>query len=436
MGETETPGRVETRSLRPLRMAETGQPAPFRLGAPAYLVAFAGWVAAAVLLLDSAEELTGLSVSGTGPVGAAHAIGLVFFPFAVAAAVWQLLPVMLRNDPARPRLRWLVLALLAAGVPLAVGVATGRDVLAAFGSVLLAAGLALLLAELASLVRGAPGGRLLVVSRPAVALAGAHAAAAFALGAVVLSDGGPEPLGIPYERLLLIHLSLALIGWLTVLIAAVGRTLVPMLGLSAAARPRRAPFAELTLVAGLWLFVGGVAGSSDALVGLGVLLMLVGLAAPARLFVRVAASGRIGVREGPVAHVAIGLVFLAQAAVLALGAAAGVFSDRRAAIAGVLFLGVGWAVGVIVGHAGKLVSLSGWGSWPPGPRPKQAELYPRVGWQLESVLFALGVELLALGVLADADSVARAGGALLVAAALVALGSAVETVRRVVVARP
>jgi hypothetical protein len=436
MGETGTPGRVETRSLRPLRMAETGQPAPFRLGAPAYLVAFAGWVAAAVLLLDSAEELTGLSVSGTGPVGAAHAIGLVFFPFAVAAAVWQLLPVMLRNDPARPRLRWLVLALLAAGVPLAVGVATGRDVLAAFGSVLLAAGLALLLAELASLVRGAPGGRLLVVSRPAVALAGAHAAAAFALGAVVLSDGGPEPLGIPYERLLLIHLSLALIGWLTVLIAAAGRTHVPMLGLSAAARPRRAPFAELTLVAGLWLFVGGVADSSDALVGLGVLLMLVGLAAPARLFVRVAASGRIGVREGPVAHVAIGLVFLAQAAVLALGAAAGVFSDRRAAIAGVLFLGVGWAVGVIVGHAGKLVSLSGWGSWPPGPRPKQAELYPRVGWQLESVLFALGVELLALGVLVDADSLARAGGAMLVAAALVALGSAVETVRRVVVARP
>jgi hypothetical protein len=393
-------------------------------------------VAAAVLLLDSAEELTGLAIGGTGLVGAAHAIGLVFFPFAVAAAVWQLLPVMLRNDPARPRLRWLVLALLAAGVPLAVGVATGRDVLAAFGSVVLAAGLGLLLAELASLVRGAPGGRLLVVSRPAVALAGAHAAAAFALGGVVLSDGGPEPLGVPYERLLLVHLTLALVGWLTVLIAAVGRTLVPMLGLSAAARPRRAPFAELTLVAGLWLFVGGVAGPSDVLVALGVLLMLAGIAAPARLFVRVAASGKIGMREGPVAHVAVGLVFLAQAAVLALGAAAGVLADRRAAIAGVLFLGVGWSVGVIVGHAGKLISLSGWGSWPPGPRPKQADLYPRVGWQLESVVFALGVELLALGVLADADSVARAGGALLVAAALVALGSAVETVRRVVVARP
>ena len=436
MSETQAPRRVDSRAMRPLRMAETGQPAPFRLGAPAYLVAFGGWIVAAALLLGSAGELTALAVSEGGPVGAAHAIGLVFFPFAVAAAAWQLLPVMLRNDPSRPALRWVVLGLLVGGLPLAVGVATDRPALAAFGSVVLASGLVLLLAELASLVRGAPSGRMLVVSRVAVALAGANAAAAFILGAVVLSDGGPEPLGVPYERLLLVHLSLALIGWLTVLIAAVGRTLVPMLGLSAAARPRRAPLAELTLVAGLWLFVAGVAGSVDALVATGVVVMLGGLAAPARLFARVAISGTIGVREGPVAHVALGLVFLAQAALLALAAAAGSLSDRRAAIAGVLFLGIGWAVGVIVGHAGKLISLSGWGSWPPGPRPRQADLYPRAVWQVEVVLFAVGVELLAGGVALDAETAARAGGVLLVAAALVALGAALETVRRVVAARP
>ena len=436
MSETQAPRRVDSRAMRPLRMAETGQPAPFRLGAPAYLVAFGGWIVAAALLLGSAGELSALAVSEAGPVGAAHAIGLVFFPFAVAAAAWQLLPVMLRNDPSRPALRWVVLGLLVGGLPLAVGVATDRAALAAFGSVVLASGLVLLLAELASLVRGAPSGRMLVVSRVAVALAGANAAAAFILGAVVLSDGGPEPLGVPYERLLLVHLSLALIGWLTVLIAAVGRTLVPMLGLSAAARPRRAPLAELTLVAGLWLFVAGVAGSVDALVATGVVVMLGGLAAPARLFARVAISGTIGVREGPVAHVALGLVFLAQAALLALAAAAGSLSDRRAAIAGVLFLGIGWAVGVIVGHAGKLISLSGWGSWPPGPRPRQADLYPRAVWQVEVVLFAVGVELLAGGVALDAETAARAGGVLLVAAALVALGAALETVRRVVAARP
>ena len=431
-----TRGRTEGRSLRPLKMAETGQPAPFRLGAPAYLAAFGGWVAASLLLLESASELTGLAISGAGPVGAAHAIGLVFFPFAVAAAVWQLLPVMLRNDPPRPRLRWVVAALLAGGIPLALGVAEGSDSLAAFGAVVLAAGLALLLLELATLIRRAPSGRLLVVSRPAVALAGLHAAAAFALGAVVLRDGGPEPLGIPYERLLLVHLSLALIGWLTVLIAAVGRTLVPMLGLAPTAPRRRAPVAELVLVAGFWLYLAGVAWAVDALVAAGVLVMLGGLVPSARLFGRVAASGKIGVREGPVAHVAVGLVFLVQAALLALAAVAGVVSDRRAAVAGVLFLGLGWAVGVIVGHAGKLISLSGWGSWPPGPRPKQADLYPRTGWQVEAVLFTSGVELLAGGVVLDSETVARIGAGALVLAALVAFGSAAETVRRVVAARP
>jgi hypothetical protein len=412
-------------------MAHTGRPAPFRLGAPAFLTALGGWLAAAALLVASSPELARLAVGGETTVAAAHAIGLVFFPFAVAAAVWQLLPVMLRNDPPRPRLRWVVLALLGAGVPLALGVATGRTPLAAASAAVLGAGLLLLLAELGLLIRGAPRERTLVVSRPAVALAGAHAAAAFALGALVLADDGPEPLGIPYERLLLVHLLLALVGWLTVLIAAVGRTLVPMLGLAPAAPRRTVPAAELLLVGGLWLLVGGIAGSVDALVAVGVAVLLAGLAAPARLFVRVARSGTIGVREGPVAHVAAGLVFLLQAAALALAAAAGAVADRRAAVSAVLLLGLGWAAGVIVGHLGKLIALSGWGSWPPGPRPKQAALYPRRGWQGEVVLFALGVELLAAGVLLESETVARAGAVLLVGAAALALACASETVRRV-----
>ena len=238
-------------------MAATGRPAPFRLGAPAYALALAGWLAATFLLTASTTDLVDLSLAGERPVAAAHAVGLVFFPFAVAAAVWQLLPVMLRNDPPRPWLRWLVLPLVAAGIPLAFGLATGRDGLAAASAALLAAGMVLLLVELAQLVRGAPPGRLLVVSKTAVALAGAHAAAAFALGVIALAASGSEPLGVPYERLLLIHLALALVGWLTVLIAAVGRTLVPMLALAAAAPKRRAPIGELVLVAGLWTFVVG-----------------------------------------------------------------------------------------------------------------------------------------------------------------------------------
>ena len=59
-------------------------------------------------------------------------------------------------------------------------------------------------------------------------------------------------------------LSLALLGWLTVMILAVGRTLVPMLAAAAAEQPRRVPWPELALVGGLWTFAIGLSGSVDA----------------------------------------------------------------------------------------------------------------------------------------------------------------------------
>jgi len=428
VGSVEDTRRRDTTRWLPL--AATGRPAPFRLGGPAYAAALLGWLAAAILFLAAAPDLVATRVSDGTVVAAAHAIGLVVFPFAVAAAVWQLVPVMLRNDPPRAWTRWAALPLLAAGTPLAFALATDRERLAAVAAVLLGAGMLLLLVELAALIRGAPPGRTLVVSRPAVALAGAHAAAAFGLGVAVLAGDGPEPFGLSYERALLVHVSVALVGWLTVLIAAVGRTLVPMLGLAASAPPRRVPAAELAIVAGLWLAVAGLAAPADALLAAGVVVVLAGLAAPARTFLRVARTGTIGWREGPVAHVTLGLLFVLQAVGLALVAAAGAVDGRRAAVTVVLLLGVGWAAGTILGHLGKLVSLSAWGSWPPGPRPKQAELYPRRGWQAEVVLFAPGAELLALGVLLESTAVARAGGAFLVAAAAVALACGVETVRR------
>jgi len=420
-------GPPPARRMRELRMAATGHPAPFGVTAPAYALAVSGWVAAAAALVASADVLAEGAIFGSGPVLAAHLVALVLFPCAVAAAVWQLLPVMLRNDPPTRRLRPVVLPLLAAGVPLAAGIALDVAPLAAAGAVLLALGLVMLLAEAAALIRGAPPGRTLVVSRPAIALALAHAAVAFALGAVAFADGGPDPLGIPYARFLLIHLSVALIGWLTVLIAAVGRTLVPMLGLAATPPKRSAPLAEAGIVAGLWIYVAGLALGADGAVVAGIAVMVAGLSPVALRFLRVARTGTIGVREGPVAHVAVGLAFLLQAAALGVLASLGEVDAYRGATAAVVLLGLGWAAGVILGHLGKLVSLSGWGSWPPGPRPRQEALYPTSLWQLEVVAFATGVELLGLGVLAGSPATALAGALAVAAAALLAAAAVGKT---------
>lgn len=417
--------------MRELPTLHTGKPAPFRLTAPAYLLAFAGWLAACILLAASAPELAALALYDGRLIAAAHAVGLVFFPFAVAAAVWQLIPQMLRNNLPHPRLRWLVLALLAAGTVLAYSLAEGRTSLAYAAAAPVGLALVLLLAELALLIRGAPRERRLGISRPPLAIAAPHAALAFLLGLAVLAESGAEPFGIPFESALLIHLSLALIGWLTVMIAAVGRTLVPMLGLAAAAPPRHVPAAEIALVGGLWLFIAGLALDVDALVAAGVVAMAAGLAAPARLFARVVVNRKAAAREGPVLHVGIGLLFLAQAAIVALLGTAGALEGRRAAVAGVVLLGLGWATGVIVGHAGKLISLSGWGSWPPGPRPSQAAFYPRRCWQVEVALFAVGVQMVVAGVLATSEATTRAGGIVLSLSAIAAALGAVETVRRV-----
>jgi hypothetical protein len=86
----------------------------------------------------------------------------------------------------------------------------------------------------------------------------------------------------------------------------------------------------------------------------------------------------------------------------------------------VIFLLVGWAGGVVIGHVPKLLSLSRWVWWPPGPRPKQGALYRRRLGNVEAVVFALGVEALAVGVAVGSVPLARAGAALLLASAILA----------------
>jgi hypothetical protein len=94
-----------------------------------------------------------------------------------------------------------------------------------------------------------------------------------------------------------------------------------------------------------------------------------------------------------------------------------------------VFLLLGWAAGVTIGHLGKLLSLSLWVWWPPGPRPKQSSLYPRRVWLAEAVTFALAVELLGCGSLAGEETATRAGGALLLPAAVLAAYGAAMTWR-------
>jgi hypothetical protein len=401
------------------------------VGGPIAVGLLAAFLAAGLLALAAAAVTTVLAAPDVAarrsfaplPLLAVHLVALGFLPFAVTAASFHLLPVMLRNDIPQPGALRAALVVLPGGVLAACGVAYAQPNLLWPGAALVTVGLLFVVFELTGLVARAPHDRTLIVSRVGLLLSALGAVSALVLGGIAYGPGGDG-------RLILVHLHLALLGWLTMLIVTVGRTLGPMLALAPAVAPRPLPLVESSLGAGVALAVLGLAASSDATALAGGVVVLGALAAFARLMVRVARTRRIPL-EAPLAHLLTGVAFLLQAAVLAGLMLTGILSAGRVVVAYVILLLGGWAAGVTLGHLGKLLSLSVWVSWPPGPRPKQDALYPRLVWLAEASAFAAAVELLAAGSLAGSLTLTRAGGVLLaVAAALAATGAAITWSRR------
>jgi len=383
-----------------------------------FAVALAGLLAACVALVAAAPDLAAGSLLAPRVVLATHLVALGFLPFAVTAASFHLLPVLLRNDIAHPRFLVAALPLLGGGFLVAPGVAYDRDTLAWVGASLVAVGLALVLAELLGLVVRAPHNRTLVASRVGVALVALHVTAALVLGGVMV-DGG-------VGRWPLVHLHLAIVGWLALLIVSVGRTLGPMLALAPSEPTRRVPALELVLTAGLWLLLTGLAGGWRWLSALGGAVALLAIVAFGRTMLRVARERRLPI-EAPLVHLLAGVLFLAQAAVLGFLMLAGGIAVWRGLAPYVVLLLVGWGAGVTLGHVDKLLSLSLWVWWPPGPRPKQDALYPRRLGLVAAAAFSAGSELVAIGALERSAAVVRAGAILALLGGLAAAAGAAVT---------
>lgn len=408
--------------------SRVGRPAPAGLVAAFFGAALLCWLAAAVALTTAAPELAEGGLTAPVVLLAVHLVALGFLPLAVTGGVLHVLPTLLRNDASSWR-GPLVLPLLCAGPALAVGIAHDLEPLVWSAATAETVGFVLVAWEVTSLAFRAPAGRMLLASRTGVLLSTLHAAVALVFGGALAAGEGRPFLGMPHERAIAIHLHLAALGWLTLLLLTVGRTLGPMLALAPAAPRRRLPLEELALSGGLWLLLTGLALGLRPLSAAGGLLVLLTVARFAALIARVARGHRLGVPEGPLLHFGTGLFFLAQAAVLGLGLLLGVDVTARRLAAYVLALLLGWAAGATLGHAGKLLSLAAWTWWPPGPRPKQAALYPRRLWLVEAAAFAIGVEVTIDGTLAGSSPIVVVGAAVLVAAALAACAGAAATLR-------
>lgn len=405
-----------------------GEPASRGLVGAYVLAALSCWLAATATAIAAAGDLAHGNPLAPEPVLAVHLLALGALPFAVCGASFHLLPVMLRTNLPSQRGLWWALPLLAGGLLVASGIGRDAKPIVWIGAAMVTCGLAIVLVELLTLVVRAPRGRTLIASRFGVVFSCGHVIAALCLGALIFSRAAPFA-GLSYGRWLLIHLHVALLGWIALLVLTVGRNLGPMLAQAPAAPRRDRPLDELALVAGLWLLLIGIGTSERTVTLLGGVVMIVVLGRFALLMLRVLRTRR-GPLEAPLAHLLVGGFFLAQAAAFGFAAAAGA-GDIRLVTAYVTLLLVGWAGGVVLGHVGKLLSLSLWVWWPPGPRPKQAELFPRRLSLAEAGAFAVGVETLALGVLLGSAPSARAGAVILcVSAVLTAAGAAATWHRR------
>ena len=351
-------------------------------------------------------------------------------------ASYQLMPVVL-GAPLRvsEKLLWTHAALHLGGVvALIVGLADMRYLLAAFGGLALASGALLffivtLRAFLASRRRDAAAW-----SFP---LSAAWLLATVLAGVLMAANRGRPFLPLSILDVLRAHAHLGLVGYFATLLQGVTFQLVPMFTMGEARRPRVAKAGLLASQFGLALLAVGLAlGVRPLALGAG-LVLLAGLACTASAFLATLATRRRRKLEPGVLAFVIGMALLAAAAALGaalLGADIGPEKLFPAATAYGLLIIVGGLSLAVLGMLAKilpfLVRMKAYG--------------PRVGRQPVPVATTLsskplehawlvahlaGLAGLALGAANSAAWPTRVGGALLVLAALLALGNATRVMR-------
>lgn len=428
-GRCETPGRRTTE-----RQETVGGP-PWQLPVAMLLAAAVAQVVGAVALVVAAPDLARGVSYGPAQLGAVHLVGVAFLTVAIAGALQQLVPVLMRQRVGGTvRSAVSAVALTAGAWSLSLGLWSGREPAIAAGGALLVAGGLVLVVDLVLAAVGAARGGTLGPSGAGVLASAAWFAVVLAMGALMAANRVHPFLEIDRMRLIGAHAAVAVIGWIGGTIVAMALRLAPMFALAHGYR-RGAGVAALVAWHGSVAPIAlGLGLGIPALVVAGGALLL-GSCALALAFTLDVAHHRRRRPEAPLVHLVLGLASAALATGLMLGASAGAGDPYRAAVPAAILAVVGLGAGVTSGHLFKVLPMLVWTgrfarlAGTPGA-PRLSDLYPAPLASAEQASFAAGLVLLTAGTCFGWELVARGGALLLLVAALAVAGAAVICVLR------
>lgn len=221
-----SPGR------RTLHRQQTVGGPPWWVPVPLLLAAIVAYVAGVALLLDAAPDLAQGIGYGPAQLGAVHLLGLAFLSVAIAGALMQLVPVLLRTRAVHPGVGAVAGWALALGAwALAVGLWRGVAMLTAVGgSIAVIGGAVMVVAILVAVARETREGYL----SPAgvgIALATGWFGVVLVLGLLMAGNLAHPFITMDLMRPIEAHGVAAIGGWIGGGILALSLNLAPMFAL-------------------------------------------------------------------------------------------------------------------------------------------------------------------------------------------------------------
>lgn len=338
-----------------------------------------------------------------------HLFTIGFISISIFGALYQFLPVAVGTPIRSQRLAHVAFVLLAIGLPVfVVSLAQSISILVPVGGALLALAFTLVAGNvIATLTASADRS----VTWWALSSASLFLVVTMGFGLFLAFDVATGVAGALRFDLLLVHVHVALAGWVLMVMVGVGHRLLPMFMLSHGASERPAAVAVASVSSGCILLMVPLGSPVRMLAALLIAIGVVAFLVQAALFYRHRKKGKL---DPPMRLAMMGLAGLGVALLLAPVVFARGWQNVQLMTTYIFVVIVGGISLFIAGHYFKIVSFIVWyhrfGPLVGKKRvPRVADLYSARAAQAVLVLLVAGVAVVASGILAGSALAIRIG---------------------------